>query len=210
MGQKKKPNGKVGAPSLFVPEIRQTIINNLTAGSTIRDSCAMAGIGESTYHSWIAIAQACVDDSDYEGKPSDPYDRRAFVEFLEATQKARAAQRLRAVTTIIRAGVERWVHVLTGAVRTSPPPPITWLNTKTGELVFADPADTGLGDPDDYKREWSGDAWRYDGGAWQSLAWYLERTAPNEFGRTVQDINVNDLRNLTDEQLEKLAKTGKL
>lgn len=218
--QSGKPTGRparkpkpMGQPSRFVPEVRQTIVQTLMAGATIRDACDMAGVGQSTFYSWMEIGDAVATGTVVEHMPVDAQTWPAYQEFMEQVKKAMSAQRVSAVRTVIKAGQERWIHHLTGTIRTSPPPSVTWYNMR-GDLVFDDPGDEYDKDrnPSGWMREWSRDAWDYDGGSWQAQAWWLERRHPQEYGRSVQDLNLhlkeNDLKKMSDEELEEIASGG--
>lgn len=171
-----------GRPTQFVPAVRGAIIQALRTGVAIKDACAIAGISERALYNWLSMAKRLelgVDVAIPRGTETDD-----FLQFLQEYEKARVTQQMRAVQGIIRTGVDRWIHNLTGAVLFTPPPPITWLNQETGELSHADPVELGL--EGEWEREWSGKAWRHILGSWTAHAWYLERTAPEVWSRTTK------------------------
>lgn len=197
----------VGRPTLFVPEVRATIVNTLIAGASNKDACAQAGISEETFYEWMRVARSIEGDLPYKNKPNDPDLQREFSEFSEAVKKAKAQQRLRAIANIVKAGQERWIHRRTGQVRTIVPPPITWLNEATGEIVFTDP--TGYDAQGKWTRNWSGDVWSYDGGTWQAHAWFVERSDPANWSqKTRHEITLrpDELEGLSDEELALIAR----
>lgn len=148
----------------------------------------MAGIVPGTFQAWITVGRAIKDGRlDHPLVPDDKGKQQEFIEFLEAVEKARVAQRLQAVTNIIKAGRERWVHRITGSIQMTAPPPVTWLNETTGELYFQDPHTLRPANewPEGthFIKQYSGEAWHYDSGSWQALAWFLERSDPDAFAR---------------------------
>lgn len=208
---------QLGRSTYFTPETRQTIVQTISAGGTDKDACAMAMVATGTFAEWLEIA-AAIAQEDWESPYvidkdlSLPETRLAFTEFAQQVEKARAARRLQSVRTVIRAGGERWVHHLTGAIRTSPPPAITWINMGTGEIVYEPPDGPEYNpatQPAGWLREWSRVAWEYDGGSWQAEAWYLERRYPQDYGRAIHDVNLTlkqeDIQTMSDDELEAIA-----
>jgi hypothetical protein len=53
-----------GRPTRFTAETRETLLGALRAGATRKDACAVAGLGYSTFMSWMQ--QAAADDGEYE------------------------------------------------------------------------------------------------------------------------------------------------
>lgn len=78
---------KGGQPSFILDEEKtERLLNYLRLGHYIVDACAMADVGESTYHKWRKIGE--------EADQLDPTERtetqQAAVEFMESVKKARA------------------------------------------------------------------------------------------------------------------------
>lgn len=166
---------KTGRHSDFTPEVVQRLLASLTSGTTIKDACAIAGIGETTYFRWMEIGKACAEGSSHKQKPaaSDTELIARFKEFWEQSKRARASARFKSLQTVHRAGMPQWIHRKTGAIRYEPPPPITWMHSQTGELAFEEPVRVS-----DYERQFSGEAWSYNEPNWTAHAWYLERSDP--------------------------------
>jgi hypothetical protein len=152
------------------------ITNALNTGASVADACAIAKISEDAFYRWCAIGEAYLREIDHPKAPRDAVLRAEMADFATNVRKAQAAQRVRALATIIRAGQDRWLHRKTGTLRTAPPPPITWFNTQTGEVSLEIPA---AGEIQMWKREWSGEAWEFIPGDWRAYVWYLENEAKN-------------------------------
>ena len=172
---------KAGRMTLFTEDTRSALLAALSAGATVEDACRVAGVGLSTYYMWQDIGDACLEGRPHDRMPRRLEDRAVYAEFAEAIKKAQATARFRAVTTIQASGRDRWVHRQTGQVRATPPPPVTWMHKATGKLVFEDPV--FLSDPIEWEKQWSGEAWVCEKGDWRALAWYLERSDYNHWGR---------------------------
>lgn len=168
------PKPKIGRQSDFTPEITGRILASLTGGTTIKDACAIAGIGETTYFRWMEIGKACAEGSSHKQKPkADSEEFGRYKDFWEQSKRARAAARFKSLQTIHRAGMPHWVHRKTGAVRYEAPPPVTWMHKDTGEIAFEEPLQFAL-----YEKQFSGEAWSYNEPNWTAHAWYLERSDP--------------------------------
>ena len=156
----------------------------------------MAGISEQTFNAWQHIGEAhLAGKKQYPGMPRRIAGREEYSEFLKAVKKARSAAQFRAVTTIQSAGRDHWVHVQTGQIRTSPPPPVTYVHKTTGELVYSEEDAALLDEPDCWQRQWSGEAWRLERGDWRAQAWFLERSKPKDWARRTRvDATVLDWR----------------
>jgi len=172
---------KVGRKSLFTPKIQTALVDALRASNSNKDAAALAGIGESTFYQWLAIGAAYRDGKQHDHMPHAIADREVFLQFSQEVKKAQAVKRVVALSSLQRSSREKWLHRLTLTVRYSPPPPITWYNTDSGQVVFDDPVATDV--PGDWERQWSGDAWLYYSGDWHASAWILERSDPENWAR---------------------------
>lgn len=168
-----------GRNTLFTPEIRDTIYKAIASGTKVTGACALAGIHPTTYHLWMAIGRAVKEGKAHKNKPKDKDRQGEYLQFFEAIKRAEGANQARAVSNIFRAGGETWTHLQTGVVRRSPPEPITWMNTETGDLMFSDPKLIDPALPEDlWQKQWSGEVWKHDAGQWTANAWLLERAGP--------------------------------
>lgn len=175
------PENKGGRKSLFTPEARKAIIQAVRGGSSNADACNMAGISERTLYEWLQIGEAVTEGKDHRRMPNDQTSRDEFAQFAHEIKMASGQGNLARVSQIIRAGQDTWTHNMTGAVRLTPPPPVTWMDVSTGQLIFDNP-DDGIY-PSQWERQWSGEVWRRERGAWQALAWHAERSDPDNWGR---------------------------
>lgn len=171
-----------GRSSIFSEKVRKDILAALQAGATNQDACAVAGVGVATFYEWLAIGNAALNNTKHARMPRDADARLAFAEFTESVKKAQATARFRGVATIQSAGQDRWVHAVTGEIRTKVPPPVTWMNKRTGELLFENPASLSESSGE-WEKQWSGEVWRCERGDWKALAWYLERSDFEHWGR---------------------------
>src|SRR5690348_5560790 len=80
-------------PLELTDDVALAVAASLEDGCSIADACALAGIGESTYHGWIKRAAA---------------GESPFVEFAELTRAARAKGRLVHVQAIRAAAADDW------------------------------------------------------------------------------------------------------
>lgn len=182
----KKERG-AGRPTLFVPEVRGQIVRVIASGAPFEYACAIAGVSTETVSQWIGIGRAIRDDSDHHRLPAknDVALREEYVQFVLEVEKARTAQKVASLQSIIRSGSERWRHHKTGMIRLLPPAPMTWLNPETAEISFEKPDN-----PEIWEKQLSGEAWEYYPGNWQARAWILERTDPDNFAKVV-NVNIN-------------------
>lgn len=176
-----------GRPTLFVPEVRGTIVRVLASGAPMEYACAIAGVSTETVSLWIGIGRAIRDGTDHRRLPAknDTVLREEYVQFVLEVEKARAAQKVASMQAIIRSGSERWRHWKTGVIRLLPPEPLTWYNPDTGAISFESPDN-----PEVWEKQLSGEAWEYYPGNWQARAWILERTDPDNFAKVV-NVNIN-------------------
>lgn len=179
--------------SKFTEETRSALLATLASGSTVKDACAFVGIGETTFYEWLQIGEARLEGRPHPRMPYRLAERDAFAEFAESIKKARATAQFRAVKSIQAAGQDRWTHRKTGQTRTSAPPPITWMHQPTGQIIHENPARREeYGDPALWEKQWSGEAWEFTQGDWKPLAWYLERSDYENWGRrSRQDVFVD-------------------
>ncbi|MFC1959497.1 hypothetical protein ACFLYO_02195 [Chloroflexota bacterium] len=187
---------KRGRPSLFTEETRKVLLTALSSGTLVKDACAMAGITEQTLSRWIQVGEAHLAGEKHPYMPRKVADRDQYSEFSEALKKARSTAQFRGVTKVQTAGQDRWVHVQTGLTRSSAPPPITFLHTPSGtilhDVIEANQYDSS---PENWQKQWSGEAWQVERGDWRALAWFLERSNPAAWARrTRSDVALVDWR----------------
>lgn len=179
---------KVGRKSLFftVPSIRGEIVNNLKAGASMKDSAALAGVGEATFHEWVQIGEAHIDGVDHRRMPQSIADREEFAEFARQIKNGVAHARRIQIENVRRSGLNYWRHRLTGIVIYTAPKPITYVNIATGEISYQAPEGFDPNAPAkdaQFLKQWSGEAWEEVSGTWQASAWFLERSDPESWGR---------------------------
>src|SRR5580658_6385682 len=92
-GEAKHPGGR---PTSLTPEVRRIILTALNAGTYISTACSLAGISESTFYSWQALA----DSNNEENRP--------FREFMEACRRAIAEAEEEDIGHIRTAGKIDW------------------------------------------------------------------------------------------------------
>jgi hypothetical protein len=81
--------------SNLTPEVRETIIQAISAGNYLETAAAYAGVGTSTLHQWLKKGQ-------------DPNSHPIYREFAEDVARARAAAEARMVAIVQRAALEEW------------------------------------------------------------------------------------------------------
>lgn len=166
--------------------IARAIIDALKSGATLKDASAMAGIGEATLHLWIGIGEAYNDERGHPRMPHEIKQREVYGNLALEIAKARTIARRLVLGNIRRAGQASWTHKETGEIVYTQPKPVTWTNKETGETSFEMP----LEDVEQWEQELSGKVWHYDAGQWQANAWFMERSDPDNWGRTVKDVNI--------------------
>lgn len=91
---------RTGRPTRLHPALQERIVARIMAGS-FQETAAMAeGVPSSTYHSWKARGNEA--RAVFEATGEIPESERAFVEFLEAIEGARAAVESQATEAIQR------------------------------------------------------------------------------------------------------------
>jgi len=80
---------KIGRRTRLDAGLIDRITDEIQAGTTIVHACEALGIPESTFHSWKARGRKAQDARDTGG--AIPQGERIYVEFLEATEAARAS-----------------------------------------------------------------------------------------------------------------------
>lgn len=78
-------------PTKLTPELQVKILERLATGSTIKTTCESVGIGDSTYHMWVAVGKAYANGENHEKMPRKIADRKALSEFAEAVTRAIAS-----------------------------------------------------------------------------------------------------------------------
>lgn len=79
-------------PTKLTKQLTRTVCEHIESGMSIAGACALAGIGESTYHEWVS-----------RGVAGDA----GFVEFAEQTARARARVEMRLLESVEWAAGER-------------------------------------------------------------------------------------------------------
>lgn len=82
-----------GRKLTLTEDLKINICRILEDGTTVKDACAIVGIGQSTYFEWVAIGNAYRNGENHERMPKRIADREMFAEFAEATTRARAKMR---------------------------------------------------------------------------------------------------------------------
>ena len=99
----------MGRPTKLTEERQGELCRYLRDGNAISTACALVGIGESTYHAWRERGTAELERVK-EGHVNCRVrkDERPFVEFLEATTRARAKGEQQHVKNIVTKSEEDW------------------------------------------------------------------------------------------------------
>src|SRR5262245_19552044 len=85
---------KVGRPSKLTPEVQALVVQALSAGTTRADACEYAGIGQTTFRTWMRRGGE---------EPDGPYGA-----FRAAVKKAMATAVIRNVALIQTAAKSQW------------------------------------------------------------------------------------------------------
>jgi hypothetical protein len=110
----------VGRPSALTRELADELIKALDNGNTIANACALAGVGEATYHRWIVRGEQAAELLEHEPQRDDYPNAKAhkaalsewrkrctaeqpFREFRERSTRARARVFDRATSAIVEA-----------------------------------------------------------------------------------------------------------
>lgn len=99
-----------GRRSGLTPERRDEFLRHIASGTTIRDACAMAGIGEASYYRWMETGEA-----DAERDRDTPYRK-----FRVAVEQARCEARVTALQHIRDAMPKNWRAAAWYLERTQP------------------------------------------------------------------------------------------
>ena len=81
-------------PTMLTPDVAERIVNTLSTGATIADTCAYVGIDVSTYHRWVQRGERARKGDEI------------YVDFRDAVTRARVAARMSAITIIKRSILE--------------------------------------------------------------------------------------------------------
>lgn len=97
----------VGRRTICTPELTEQICQILRAGNYICAACDYVGITEASFHGWAKRGRdelARLENP--KAKPNE--SERIFVEFFEATTRARAQAEIQSVARIRKAAEEDW------------------------------------------------------------------------------------------------------
>lgn len=181
MQQASVSQSRRGRKSKLTPDTIEILVADFHDGASTSDACARAGLSESTFHLWMSIGEKLLGGGSHPKAPRNRANYPQYIEFFVRIKKAQAQGNLARISQINRAAQDMWTHQQTGAVRYTAPPPITWFNPDTGELVHDDPKRAGK--PGEWQKQFSGEVWRHQRGEWQAAAWYLERSDPGNWGK---------------------------
>ena len=104
--QKKATKKTVGRDTKLTPERQETILEALKTGCYIETACLYAGISVATMYNWFERGKRERERLAVFSDQSVSETEVAFLEFLEAVEKARATAELRAVAQIQKAASE--------------------------------------------------------------------------------------------------------
>lgn len=77
--------------TILTPELQKQIVDNLTLGVTVQDTCALVGISLAAYYGWVRRGE----------KPGQT--NPVYVQFAQAVTRARVEARRAAIVTVRRA-----------------------------------------------------------------------------------------------------------
>jgi transposase-like protein len=90
--------------SKLTPETQQAIINALNSGNWLETAAHYAGIASATLYNWLDRGRIERERIDADEEPYE--SESAYVEFLEAVEKARSQAQVRAVGLIQKAAID--------------------------------------------------------------------------------------------------------
>jgi len=80
----------MGRKTKLNPQIQEAIVTRLKTGATIKATCDSVGLGETTYHQWVAVGNAYLEGEKHAKMPRLVVEREALAEFAEQTTRARS------------------------------------------------------------------------------------------------------------------------
>lgn len=91
----------IGRPTALTDRVEETILGLLIEGNSIEATCALAGIGTTTFHRWMQRGEDARETLDATG--SLPPEEERFRDFRESVLDARAQAESRAVGIVMKA-----------------------------------------------------------------------------------------------------------
>jgi hypothetical protein len=149
-----------GRPSLLTETVQKRLLDAVKLGVPVKTACEHAGIHANTFYRWMARGYS---EHEATAQGEDPIaEETPYLELYTAVSAGRAEAAIRNVGLIQKSAQGGYV-------------------TKTTEKKYKD-VETGQ-----IIKEYSEDIASPD---WRAAAWYLERIAPDEFGKDAVHVEV--------------------
>ena len=98
----------MGRPTKLTEDLLEELCQHLEDGNAIATACDLVGISERVYHKWQARGKEEVERVAEDGRRRVRKDERRYVQFVQATTRARAAAVQKRVSNIRDAASEDW------------------------------------------------------------------------------------------------------
>jgi hypothetical protein len=100
------PVGRPGRPPLLTPELRDKIVEVVSAGNYLKTAAQFCGVGQSTLQGWLARGRTAA--AAVEAGQEVPPEEERYLEFLASVTQAETRAEVAAVTHWRRAFTEDW------------------------------------------------------------------------------------------------------
>lgn len=169
----------MGRPTKLNPELQQQIVTRLKAGATIKATCDSVGLGERTFHQWVAVGKSHLAGENHEKMPHKIADREALAQFSQETTRARSDGLIHAAISF-RAGMNPSKTVIEH----------TEITTETRLRTIKNEDGSTEQVPYQHIKETSKDIITNHPGDWRAAMEYLARRDPDEWARQKIQIDV--------------------
>ena len=92
---------RAGRTLKLTDDLQKKICHILENGTSVKDTCALVGIGERTFYEWVAIGNAHIEGIDHARMPRKIAERERFSQFAQATTRARSKMRDDVVKSLV-------------------------------------------------------------------------------------------------------------